>query len=78
MGVSLISAIEIKSCGDEIICGHGEQENGKYSGMIARVIGDEYKKLILSSGPIYDSTQEAIGAMESVVKEIRECDNIWK
>ncbi len=56
----------------------GPDENGKWAGWISRMERENYRPLI-STEPVYDSKEEAVAAMEDIVKSVKdwvdkECD----
>lgn len=73
MGVSLITALEIQTNGDDIKC-FSFSEDGKFVGSIGLWRDDRMHKLLLDTPAVYETQEIAIKAMENTVKEIRAMD----
>lgn len=73
--MNLLTALIIQSRGDDIVCdAGGPTENGKYSGWIQLYRNGEYDHDLVSTEPVYDSKQDAIFAMQELVKTVRAMD----
>jgi hypothetical protein len=72
MGVSLATALAIQ--GNKVSCQAGgpSPDNGKWVGWVMMDV-DRWAPL-LNTEPIYDSQEEAVSAMKSLVKKIRGLD----
>ena len=72
MGLSVYSALKIQ--GNSVKCQAGGpcKEKGKYTGWIMNDV-DRWDP-ILNTESIYDTKEEAVAAMETLVKEVRELD----
>ncbi len=69
MGISNLTALTICNCPVECAAGGPDPENGKWVGWIMK---DEPRwSPLLNTDPIYDSKEEAVAAMEKLVRDIR-------
>ena len=74
--VSLYTAMVIQGQGDNIVCEpYGQhKETGKWAGAINLYHGGFFHTTLLSSEPIYDTIENAIEDMKTVVEQIRKID----
>lgn len=71
MGISLLTALSIQD--NPVLAGSRQHENGKFSCVIMH--GEEKRfRILLSSEAIYETTEEAVQAGQSVIDEIKATD----
>ncbi len=73
MGLSRLTAYEIAGNSDDIIATFGgpDKKTGKFLGWITRGPGHNYK-LLFNTNPVYDSAEEAKGAMQTLIETIKD------
>ena len=78
--VTMITAMEIQTNGDDVKCAAYGSNIGLYSGMVELWHSDEMHKVMLSTEPIFLTKKEAINSMEDIVKQVRDIDldNVFK
>ena len=75
MAVSRLTAIIIQSRPDDIKTGATmDEKSGKWSGTIILYEDGNFDRQMVSSRPIYPSSDAAIASMDSVVAEIHKMD----
>lgn len=74
--MNFLTALIIQSRGDDIVCDAGgpTKKEGKYVGWIQLYRNGEYDHDLVSTEPVYDSKQDAIFAMQELVKTVRAMD----
>ncbi len=78
-GLSINTIFQLKNAPDEAIAilPNGPGENGKYSAWLMIGVADKIRPL-LSTKPIFDTPESAVGKMKDVLKATREIDLIGK
>lgn len=76
MGVSVLTALEIKSNNDKTIRCEAVRsaDNKKWSGRINYYRRGNLHKIMLSTDFVFDSKKKAVDHMKSVVKKIRKTE----
>lgn len=75
MGISLLTALTIKTNDDERIrCFYRYDGHEKYGGEISLWKDGEFHALLISTKYIYKSEQEALKSMNELVKDIRQME----